>query len=93
MEVVNPFILKNKERMVVFLDQLSAIGDPGESCRERVGISRPDTARELATLHHICVAHLPELQALSKQQTAIRTLVTVTDMLAKHKHKYLEMTR
>lgn len=29
MEVVNPFILKNKERMVVFLDQLSAIGDPG----------------------------------------------------------------
>lgn len=24
MEVVNPFILKNKERMVVFLDQLSA---------------------------------------------------------------------
>jgi len=23
MEVVNPFILKNKERMVVFLDQLS----------------------------------------------------------------------
>jgi Ras GTPase-activating protein 1 len=25
MEVVNPFILKNKERMVVFLDQLSVI--------------------------------------------------------------------
>lgn len=23
MEVVNPFILKNKERMIVFLDQLS----------------------------------------------------------------------
>lgn len=28
MEVVNPFILKNKERMIVFLDQLSAITDP-----------------------------------------------------------------
>lgn len=29
MEVVNPFILKNKERMVVFLDQLSAVQEPG----------------------------------------------------------------
>lgn len=29
MEVVNPFILKNKERMVVFLDQLSNVPDPG----------------------------------------------------------------
>lgn len=28
MEVVNPFILKNKERMIVFLDQLSSIVDP-----------------------------------------------------------------
>jgi len=28
MEVVNPFILKNKERMIVFLDQLSSISDP-----------------------------------------------------------------
>lgn len=29
MEVVNPFILKNKERMVVFLDQLSSVQEPG----------------------------------------------------------------
>lgn len=28
MEVVNPFILKNKERMIVFLDQLSSVSDP-----------------------------------------------------------------
>lgn len=28
MEVVNPFILKNKERMIVFLDQLSCVNDP-----------------------------------------------------------------
>lgn len=28
MEVVNPFILKNKERMIVFLDQLSNVADP-----------------------------------------------------------------
>ncbi|XP_022919316.1 ras GTPase-activating protein 1 [Onthophagus taurus] len=89
MEVVNPFILKNKERMVVFLDQLSAIGDPGEL----VNINRLDTAKELATLHHICVAHLPELQAISKVNPSLKTLVTVTDMLTKHKQKYLEMIR
>lgn len=28
MEVVNPFILKNKERMIVFLDHLSNVTDP-----------------------------------------------------------------
>ncbi|KAH1006006.1 ras GTPase-activating protein 1 [Dendroctonus ponderosae] len=89
MEVVNPFILKNKERMVVFLDQLSAVGDPGES---RI-MSQPDTAKELATLHHICVAHLTELQAVAKVNQSIKTLVTVTEMLAKHKQKYLEMIR
>ncbi|CAG9772494.1 unnamed protein product [Ceutorhynchus assimilis] len=89
MEVVNPFILKNKERMVVFLDQLSAIGDPGEP---RI-MSKPDTAKELATLHHICVAHLTELQAVGKMNQSIKTLVTVTEMLAKHKQKYLEMIR
>lgn len=31
MEVVNPFILKNKERMIVFLDQLSLVTDPNPS--------------------------------------------------------------
>lgn len=90
MEVVNPFILKNKERMVVFLDQLSSVTEPGEP---RI-TSKPDTARELATLHHICVAHLTELQAVVKLNgSSIKTLVTVTDMLTKHKQKYLEMIR
>ncbi|XP_060525737.1 ras GTPase-activating protein 1 [Cylas formicarius] len=89
MEVVNPFILKNKERMVVFLDQLSMVNDPGDP---RI-VSKPDTAKELATLHHICVAHLPELQAVAKVNSSIKTLVTVTEMLAKHKQKYLEMIR
>ncbi|XP_063906525.1 ras GTPase-activating protein 1 [Zophobas morio] len=89
MEVVNPFILKNKERMVVFLDHLSNVPDPGEP---RI-TSKPDTAKELATLHHICVAHLTELQAVAKVNTNIKTLVTVTEMLATHKQKYLEMIR
>lgn len=46
--------------------------------------------RELATLHHICVSYLPELQELSNI-LSIKKLVTVTDMLTKHKLKYREM--
>ncbi|XP_050349896.1 ras GTPase-activating protein 1 [Nymphalis io] len=91
MEVVNPFILKNKERMVVFLDQLSSVQDPGNAPSN--SNNNFDIAKELATIHHICVSHLTELQNLSKTQPAIRKLVTVTEMLTKHKHKYLEMIR
>ncbi|XP_046678395.1 ras GTPase-activating protein 1 isoform X4 [Homalodisca vitripennis] len=90
MEVVNPFILKNKERMVVFLDQLSNLVEKPESEGERV---KGDPARDLGTLHHICVSHLKELQALSKTQTSLKKLVTVTEMLSKHKQKYMEMIR
>ncbi|KAI5651600.1 SH2 domain-containing protein [Phthorimaea operculella] len=64
MEVVNPFILKNKERMVVFLDQLSSVQEPGTLTSS--SNNNVDIAKELATLHHICVSHLTELQTLSK---------------------------
>ncbi|XP_026288101.1 ras GTPase-activating protein 1 [Frankliniella occidentalis] len=89
MEVVNPFILKNKERMVVYLDQVSNLGDKPDS--EEIGKTKGDPARELAILHHICVNHLKELQTLSKTKPTIRQLVTVTEMLSKHKQKYMEM--
>lgn len=46
--------------------------------------------RELATLHHICVSHSQELHELSNI-LSIKKLVTVTDMLTKHKLKYREM--
>ncbi|XP_014259409.1 ras GTPase-activating protein 1 [Cimex lectularius] len=90
MEVVNPFILKNKERMVVFLDQLSNVPEKPESEGER---GKGDPARDLGTLHHICVSHLKELQVLSRNQLTLRKLVTVTEMLSKHKQKYQEMIR
>ncbi|XP_033611154.1 ras GTPase-activating protein 1 isoform X2 [Cryptotermes secundus] len=90
MEVVNPFILKNKERMVVFLDQLSNLTEKPEPEETRI---KGDPARDLGTLHHICVSHLKELQALGKTQATIKKLVTVTEMLSKHKQKYLEMIR
>jgi Ras GTPase-activating protein 1 len=119
MEVVNPFILKNKERLIVFLDQLSSVTDPfmmtggldllnnsnsnasansdtGESKQRELVETSTDfsptkTGPELATLHHICYSHLAELQNMSKINNSIKKLVTVTEMLSKHKLKYQEM--
>merc|ERR1719150_177975 len=88
MEVVNPFILKNKERMVVFLDHLSSVRDKPYPDEDRV---KGDPARDLATVHHICESHLTELVDISKEMSQIKTLVTVTEMLSKHKQKYTEM--
>lgn len=51
----------------------------------------PFVGPELATLHHICNSHLAELQNMSKINNSIKKLVTVTEMLSKHKLKYLEM--
>ena len=50
-----------------------------------------DPARDLATVHHICESHLAELADISKDMSQIKTLVTVTEMLSKHKQKYTEM--
>jgi len=89
MEVVNPFILKNKERMVVFLDHLSSVREKPYPDEDRV---KGDPARDLATIHHICEGHLAELNDISKENMVqIKTLVTVTEMLSKHKQKYTEM--
>ncbi|KAL7304905.1 ras GTPase-activating protein 1 isoform X2 [Trichogramma pretiosum] len=94
MEVVNPFILKNKERMVVFLDQLSNVNEKPEAestiIRDKTLF---DIAKDLASLHQICLHHTKELQVLSKHQPIIKQLVTVTEMLNKHKQKYEEMLR
>ena len=109
-QVVNPFILKNKERMVVFLDHLSSVREKPYPDEDRV---KGDPARwaipcffaqfdcsflsffflrDLATIHHICEGHLAELNDISKENMVqIKTLVTVTEMLSKHKQKYTEM--
>lgn len=117
MEVVNPFILKNKERMIVFLDQLSIITDPTNppghisDSSSTYNPAQSDTGifqlqsitfwhtsykfrflgRELATLHHICVSYQQELQTMAKTNNSLKKLVTVCDMLSKHKLKYREM--
>jgi Ras GTPase-activating protein 1 len=88
MEVVNPFILKNKERMVVFLDHLSSVREKPYPDEERV---KGDPARDLAIVHHLCETSLRDLQTFARTVPELKTLVTVTEMLSKHKQKYTEM--
>jgi len=88
MEVVNPFILKNKERMVVFLDHLSSVREKPYPDEERV---KGDPARDLAIVHHLCETSLGDLQSFARSVPELKTLVTVTEMLSKHKQKYTEM--
>ncbi|KFM59252.1 Ras GTPase-activating protein 1, partial [Stegodyphus mimosarum] len=89
MEVINPFILKNKNRMIKFLDDISNVPERPEPEETFSG----DPARDLATLHHICATHKEELQNLSQHRPILKKLVTVTDMLSKHKQHYTEMLR
>ncbi|XP_042233634.1 ras GTPase-activating protein 1-like isoform X2 [Homarus americanus] len=90
MEVVNPFILKNKERMITYLDTLSSVGERPEI--EELPV-KSEPSRDLAQLHHICVTHIDVLTTKAKTQLTLKKLVTVTDMLKKHKEKYQEMMR
>lgn len=51
MEVVNPFILKNKERMIVFLDQLSSVTDPNPPPGSYVESNSNHLCQDTGTVH------------------------------------------
>lgn len=85
MEVINPFIRDNQQRMVMFLDELSNCPDVPQMPE----CPATDLARSLATIHQICVAHLDEIQKLSQTKPYIKKLGTVTEMLTNHKKHYM----
>lgn len=90
MEVINPFIIKNRERMAMFLDHLSNVQSRPES--EDIPM-RGDCSRELAEIHQICSQNIKHIQEMSKTNPALRHLVTVTLMLDKHKATYMSMVK
>ncbi|KAK7116060.1 ras GTPase-activating protein 1-like [Littorina saxatilis] len=86
MEAVHPFIRRNRDRMVAFLDELSCITEP----RPGLGAMSPgDIARELAVIHHLCVTHIGELRDQSERQPSLKRLVAVTEVLTNHKKQYM----
>ncbi|XP_015759449.1 PREDICTED: ras GTPase-activating protein 1-like isoform X2 [Acropora digitifera] len=86
MTPVNPFILKNKEKMVNFLDELSNVKQAPQ-VTEQVS---SDASRDLASLHDICCKYESELQQLSSSQPALKKLVAVTEALRQREQQYLQ---
>uniref|UniRef100_A0A8C2FUV7 RAS p21 protein activator (GTPase activating protein) 1a n=1 Tax=Cyprinus carpio TaxID=7962 RepID=A0A8C2FUV7_CYPCA len=73
MEGVNPFIKNNKERMIMFLDELGNVPDLPESTEH----FRTDLSRDLAALHEICATHSDELRTLSNERGAQQVCVSL----------------
>ncbi|XP_054153029.1 ras GTPase-activating protein 1-like [Oppia nitens] len=91
MEVVNPFILKNKSKMIRYLDDLSNADSslpltPVWSPKHRNPTPEPPT-RELAFIHSICEQNMTEIRALSERNGNLRKLSVVIEMLYKRKEK------
>jgi len=86
MTPVNPFILKNKEKMIAFLDELSNVTQIPPST-EQVS---SDPSRDLAAVHDICWAYKSELQQLSQTQPGLKKLVAVTETLRQREQQFLQ---
>ena len=72
MEVVNPFILKNKIRIIKYLDDLSLIHEttppPAHwSVTDGQQLFSEEPVRELAHVHSIYELHAQELQDMANQ--------------------------
>ena len=109
MDVVNPFILKNKIGMVKFVDELCNIElvDPevmdnnlmdcnnNGSSTDPFGLLDPnlDPAQDLAIVHAICEKYRKDLEQQANVSQAARRLVTTLNMLSKHKHYYMNLRR
>jgi len=70
MEIVNPFILKNKSKIIKFLDDMSCVCDPQHPppAQWTLGSGSPheEPTRELALIHSICDLHKHEIQEMSQ---------------------------
>ncbi|TNM89746.1 hypothetical protein fugu_003980 [Takifugu bimaculatus] len=88
MEGVNPFIKNNKQRMIMFLDELGNVPDLPEVTEH----FRTDLSRDLAALHEVCVAHSDELRTLSNgrgaQQHVLKKLLAITELLQQKQAQY-----
>lgn len=96
MEVVNPFILKNKSRMIKYIDELATFPNGYQASSvslepDLVIKGQPD--RELANILSICESHLHQIQAQAHNRATLKKLYTVIEMLSAHKSKYLDLVQ
>ncbi|KAG9509788.1 Ras GTPase-activating protein 1 [Fragariocoptes setiger] len=93
MECVSPFILKNRTRLIRFIDELSDIDqypfiDP-ISLNDLDKLSSP--TRDLADIHTICESHRAKLDQLATTVASVKKLATICDILSKHRQHYLNL--
>ncbi|CAB4004632.1 Ras GTPase-activating 1, partial, partial [Paramuricea clavata] len=86
---LNPFIQKNKPRLVKFIDNLSSISYC-PSASEQVS---SDLARNLAFLHDKCVIHSQALKELSKNAPALQSLLIATENISNKAKAYVVSSR
>lgn len=86
MTPVNPFILRNKEKMINFLDELANVTQT-PPITEQVS---SDPSRDLAALYDICWTYMSELQQLSQTQPGLKKLVAVTETLRQREEQFLQ---
>ncbi|EDO36190.1 predicted protein [Nematostella vectensis] len=89
MTPVNPFMQKNRERMVSFMDELSDVRECPKT-HEQVS---SDPARDLASLHDLCIVYENELKQLSTTQTDLKKLVSVIEALRRREQQYVQESR
>lgn len=90
MEIVNPFILKNKSRVIKFLDDIANSNESSDQIGNISNSQRGDPARELATVHTVCEHHLNEITALSPGRPTLKKLAFVTELLSKHRDRCVQ---
>lgn len=108
MEVVNPFILKNKIGMIKFIDELCNIDFLDTSAFEETftdsnnnrsnSSSYPieetqDYAQDLAMVHNISESYRGELEQLASSSLSAKKLVTTLTILSQHKQYYTNLIR
>lgn len=102
MEVVNPFILKNKIGMVKFIDELcnvdfidpTLLDKPIADCNNNgngavcLEEEAQDYAQDLAMIHNICESYLNEIEQVANSLSGARKLAATLSILSQHKQYY-----
>lgn len=106
MDVVNPFILKNKIGMVKFVDELcnidlvdpEAIDNATMDCNNNgsdnlfyLGEQNLEPAHDLAIVYDICEKYRINLEQQASVSQAARRLITILNILSKHKKYYVNL--
>ncbi|XP_065672568.1 ras GTPase-activating protein 1 isoform X3 [Hydra vulgaris] len=87
--VVNPFLQKYRSKMIDFLDEISSqITTPPQ-----VVAVKQNLARDLASIHDICVKYEHDLQKLSLSRANIKILLAIVEGVKRKKEQYMKESK